>query len=90
MPYHYLLCRQAASSKLLGQSRDCKNDKPEVASLRSTQVHGAYHVAAWLDQRRAGDTQVPSIGNASRRRKATVGAASSRIRFGVVTVSLGD
>jgi hypothetical protein len=48
------------------RNEDCldKTTSRMLAPLRFTQVRGAYHVAAWLNQRRVADSQRPSIGTA--------------------------
>jgi hypothetical protein len=52
--------------RTMPRNEDCldKTTSRMLASLRFTQVPGAYHVAAWLNQRRVADSQRPSIGTA--------------------------
>jgi hypothetical protein len=50
------------------------NDKPDAGIFALHTFRGAYHVAAWLNQRRVADSQRPSIGNARGSRREPDGA----------------
>jgi hypothetical protein len=51
-----------------------QNDKPAAGIFALHTFRGAYHVAAWLNQRRVADSQRPSIGNARGSRREPDGA----------------